>query len=136
PRRGRVLDAPVNGNDQKVAFGAGLFDRFEDLGLVRSRSAARLARIREEVHVRLVVLVGVTAAVEPARHAEPADLDAVGLDDDGLPSLLRRVSGTGEEQPFVAQMLAGFRESWPALVHYVVVGERNDLDAVGLQPFE
>ena len=114
PGRGRVLDAPVNGDHQQIALSARLFDGLEHPGLVHSRRAAGLARIGEEVHVRLVVLVGVAVAVEPARHAQPAHLDAVGLDDDRLPGLLGRVAGADEEQALLAQMLAGLGKSRPS----------------------
>ena len=90
PRRGRVLHAPVNRNHQQIALRARLLDRLQHTGLVHSRRAARFARIGKEVHVRLIVLVGIAIAVEPARHAQPAHLDAVGLDDDRLPGLAAR----------------------------------------------
>ena len=112
---------------------ARLLDGLQHSGLVHSRRAARFVRIREEVHVRLIVLIGIAVAVEPARHAQPADLDAVGLDDDRLPGLSRRVARADEEQPLLAQMLARLGKSGPALIHHMVVGEGDDLDAVGLQ---
>ena len=87
PRRGRVLDAPVDGDDQQIALRACRFHGGEHLRLVRTRRAARLAGIGKEIHVRLVVLVGIAIAVEPARHAQPAHLDAVGLGDHRLPGL-------------------------------------------------
>ena len=78
--RGRVLDAPVNGNDEQIALGAGGFDGFNHAGFIHSGGTAGFAGIWEEIDVRLIVLVGVAVAVEPAGHAEPADLDAVGLE--------------------------------------------------------
>jgi hypothetical protein len=33
-------------------------------------------------------------------------------------------------------VFAGFGESGPALVHYVVIGEGDNLDSAGLQAFE
>ena len=135
PGSGRVFDAPVNGNYQKIALGAGLPDGFEDCGFVRSRCAAGLIGIGEEVHMGLVGLIGVAVAVEPTGHAQPAYLDAVRLGDDGLPVVGGVVAGAGEEHSFVAEMLAGLGESSPTLVHDVVVGEGDDPDAAGLEGF-
>ena len=92
PRSGRVLGAPVNGNYQQIALGARLFHSLQHSGFVHSRSAARLIRIGEEVHVRLAVFLRVAIAIEPAGHAQPAHLDAVGLRDHRLPGLRGRVT--------------------------------------------
>ena len=91
-RGGGVLDAPVDGDDEEIALGAGGFDGGEDLGFVGAGGAAGFAGIGEEVDVGLVGDVGIAIAVEPAGHAEPADLDAIGLSEDGLPGGLRGVS--------------------------------------------
>ena len=114
-------------------MGAGGFDGGEDLGFVGAGSSAGFAGIGEEVDVGLVGVVGVAVAVEPAGHAEPADLDAVGFGDDGLPGGGGGVAGAGEEQAHFAEVLAGFGEAGPALVHDVVVGEGDDFDAAGLE---
>ena len=97
-RRGRVLDAPMDGDDQQITLGAGGFDGGEDLGLVGSGRAAGLAGIGEEVDVGLAGVVGVAVAVEPAGHAQPAYLDAIGLGDDRLPGGGFGVGGSGKEQ--------------------------------------
>ena len=46
------------------------------------------------------------------------------------------VAGAGKEQAGLAQMVAGFGEAGPALVHDVVVGEGDDFDAAGLEGLE
>ena len=130
-----VFDAPVDGDDEEIALGAGGLDGSEDLGLVGTGGSARFAGIGEEVDVGLVGVIGVAIAVEPAGHAEPADLDAVGLGKDGLEGLRGGVAGAGEKEAGFAEMLAGFDETGPALVHDVVVGEGNDFDAAGLEGF-
>ena len=53
-RGGGVLDAPVDGDDEQIALGAGSFDGGEDLGFVGAGRAAGFAGIREEVDVGLV----------------------------------------------------------------------------------
>lgn len=129
----RVLDAPVDGNHEEIALGAGRLDRREDLGFVRARSARRLTGIGEEVDVREAVVAGIAVAVEPARHAQPSHLDAVGLDDQRLPHELRGAGGAHREHAFGAQVFACLGKSVPTLVHHVVVGEGNDADAAGLE---
>ena len=52
--RGGVLNAPVDGDDEQVALGAGSFDGVEDLGFVSAGSTARFAGIRKEIDVGLV----------------------------------------------------------------------------------
>ena len=122
-RRGRVLHAPVNGNHQKVALEPRLLDGLQNPSLVHSRRSCRFTRIRKEVHVRLVVLIRISAAVKPARHAQPAHFDAVGLDHDRLPTQILAVARSGKEHSLLAQMLARFGKAGPALIHHVVVGE-------------
>ena len=122
PRRCRVLCAPVNGDHQKITLAARFFDDVEHSGLVLSRRVTCLARIRKEVHMRLVVLIGIAVAVEPARHSQPAHLDSVGLGDDRLPTLLGRVARAGKKHSALAQVLARLGKARPSLVHHVIVG--------------
>ena len=81
----------------------------------------------------LVVLVRVAISIQPASHSQPAHLDAVGLDHQRLPRLRSGVARPHKLQPDLPQVITGFSESGPSLVHHMVVGKRHDLDPVGLQ---
>src|SRR5262249_41615148 len=72
-------------------------------------------------------------AVEPPRHAQPTDLDAVLLQDEGLPRVFRRPSGADEHEALFAQMPLRFSKAGLALVEDVIVGEGDYLHAAGLQ---
>jgi len=131
--RGSIFDAPVNGDDEEVALGARLFDGGEHGGIVSAGRSSGFAGIGKKVGVGLIVFIGIAIAVEPAGHAEPSDLDAVGFSDHGLKGLRGGVAGAGEEQAFLTQVLARFGEAGPTLVHDVVIGEGDDFDAAGFE---
>ena len=104
-----VLDAPVNGDDEKVALGAGGFDGGEDLGFVGSGRAADSPGYGKKFTCGWSCVIGIAIAVEPARHAQPADLDAVGLGDDGLPGLRGGVAGSRQRAGPLRADARGFR---------------------------
>ncbi len=133
PRRSRVLNAPVHRNHQQIALCPRSFYRGQYRGLVRSRRAAGFARIGEKIHVRLIVLVRIPVAVQPARHAQPTHLDSVGLGNHRLPRRRSIVRRAGKLQADLFQMFAALDKSRPPLVHHVVVGKRNNLDPARLQ---
>jgi hypothetical protein len=132
PRRRRILNAPVDRNHQQIALRPRCLHRPNHARLIHPRRPARLSRIREEVHMRQLVLVRIAIAIQPPRHPQPAHLDAVGLGNHRLPALLCRISGARKQQPHLAQVFARLRKSRPPLIHRVVVGKRNDLDPAGL----
>ncbi len=75
------IRSPVNGDHQHVALRRGAFIAASTCASSAPGAPPDSPWIGEEVHMRLVVLVGIAVAVEPAGHAQPANLDPVGLDD-------------------------------------------------------
>jgi hypothetical protein len=99
PRRRRVLDPPVNRHHQKIALRPRLLHRRQHRRLIGPRRPAALARIRKEVHMRLVVLVRIPVPIQPPRHPQPAHLDPVRLGNHRLPLLLDRIARPRKQQP-------------------------------------
>ena len=133
---GGVFDAPVNGDEEKIALGAGGFDFFEDGGLIEAGSAAGIVGVGEESDVGIRILVGIAIAVEPAGHAEPSDFDAVLFEDDGLPGGFSVCACADEEEFLFAEMIEGFEKAGVALVEDVIVREGDDFYAIGFQRLE
>jgi hypothetical protein len=75
-RGGGVFDAPVDGEDEEVALGAGGFDGCDDSGFFETGRARGFAWVGEEVDVGLVFFLRILVAVEPAGHAQDADFDS------------------------------------------------------------
>src|SRR5271168_4444781 len=84
----------------------------------------------------VVVFFWIAPAVQPASHPQPADLDSVFLEDDGLPGGLRVAAGADEEKTLLTQMFLRFAKSGIPLIEYVIIGEGDHLDAAEFQSFQ
>src|SRR6266404_1449101 len=133
-RGGRVLNAPVNRNQQQIALRACRFDGIDHRGFRQAGTFG--VCIRNKCHVRQVVFVGIVMAIEPARHSQPANLDSVLLDDHRFQRDVRGLSRADKHQVMLAKMVDGFGKAALSLIEDVVVGERDDLDAAGFQRIE